>query len=639
MNKKRHTHKNFYQDDIDYIEDYFSLFDLMLEHKTKQSKELMTKIKKQEKRIEQRRKQSLKKSISFTLDQLVQKYHLNQFEKQVVLYILYCHFNSNELETNGLAILEFLSKTRQQMIRFRSYLVKNSRLRRNKMICAEDLDEKDTVLEVDFYLSEEIIAQLLGDKRKKAKKQKQEERNYKNYLHLYFNMVQDLEKKSELFSESRWDLEESSEKYLSPLAKQESDELLRIRKNIKKTKKLLQKVQPDAKNYPLEEICRQYQLVENDKLILLILLRDSLGLSDIFMGCEGKKILAILSESEKEMISNRHLLYQGGRLRNNKLIHMEKSRSGQNILESEYFLSEKMIRRLLGDLPAESISDEEIKDYEEENRLFSILEPRIDLPSVIMNKSKKEAIQVALSQIKHHELIFKTWGLEEKIPYGKGLTMLFSGPPGTGKTMMAEAIAKSLEKKLLIANYSQIQNMYVGETEKRIVSTFRKAKEEKGVLLWDEADSMFFSRDIASQSWEFRDVNIILQEIEKFEGVVILTSNRKIALDRALERRISLKMEFSMPDMTAREAIWNSLLPKQIPLDKDVVIKKLAREYEVSGGIIKNAILHSARYAAFRGAKKICMADLRRGLKMEEEGGWNRQGSGKIGFIPPTQRK
>ena len=81
--------------------------------------------------------------------------------------------------------------------------------------------------------------------------------------------------------------------------------------------------------------------------------------------------------------------------------------------------------------------------------------------------------------------------MEKKIPYGNSLTMLFSGPPGTGKTMMAEAIAHHLGKKLLIANYSQIQNLYVGETEKRIVATFKKAQEEKGVLLWDEADAMF----------------------------------------------------------------------------------------------------------------------------------------------------
>ena len=129
------------------------------------------------------------------------------------------------------------------------------------------------------------------------------------------------------------------------------------------------------------------------------------------------------------------------------------------------------------------------------------------------------------------------FGAIKIMPYGTGVTMIFAGPPGTGKTATSEALAYELGKPLLVADYSQIQNCFVGQTEKNIVQIFQEAHLQNAVLLWDEADAMFTSRDFAYRGFEIRDTNVILQEVEKFDGVCILTSNRITSLDEALERR------------------------------------------------------------------------------------------------------
>ena len=190
------------------------------------------------------------------------------------------------------------------------------------------------------------------------------------------------------------------------------------------------------------------------------------------------------------------------------------------------------------------------------------------------------------------------------LPYGSGVTLLFYGPPGTGKTATAEAIAHELGMPLLVADYAKIQNCWVGQTEKNISSTFRKARKHRAVLFWDEADAMFFDRDSASRAWEVRDVNVLLQEIERFEGVCILATNRKATLDKALERRITAKIEFPRPDRLLRESIWKRLLPSGMPLAKDVDITELARK-DLSGGEIKNVILNAARAACGRSRKVV----------------------------------
>jgi len=263
---------------------------------------------------------------------------------------------------------------------------------------------------------------------------------------------------------------------------------------------------------------------------------------------------------------------------------------------------------------------------------FEVREPKVRMEQMVLSDAVRRALRMALVHAKGARTLIEDWGLGEIVPYGRGVTLLFSGPPGTGKTACAEALAHELGKPILVANYADIQNCFVGMTEKNIARTFREARAHEAVLFWDEADAMFYDRDSSRYNWEVRDVNVLLQEREKFEGVCVLASNRKITLDKALERRIAMKVEFDRPDREARRGIWEKLLPKKMPLATDVDLDRLA-ESDLTGGEIKNVILNAARLALERGGgDSVQLRDFLRALDMETKGKWTEAASGFIGF-------
>jgi ATP-dependent 26S proteasome regulatory subunit len=144
---------------------------------------------------------------------------------------------------------------------------------------------------------------------------------------------------------------------------------------------------------------------------------------------------------------------------------------------------------------------------------------------------------------------------------------------------------------------------------------------------------MFGDRDASHYKWEARDVNVLLQELERFEGVCILATNRKIVLDRALERRISLKVEFERPDRRQRQRIWRKMFPKKMPLAPDVDLERLS-EHDLVGGEIKNVVLNAARLAVQRGDREsVTMQDFQKALLIEKKGRWNKRNGKRIGFI------
>lgn len=207
-----------------------------------------------------------------------------------------------------------------------------------------------------------------------------------------------------------------------------------------------------------------------------------------------------------------------------------------------------------------------------------------------------------------------------------------AGPPGVGKTACAEAIAHELERPILVADYAMLQNFFVGETEKNIVRIFREARASRAVLFWDEADAMFFDRSTTRSAWEARDVNVLLQELERFDGVCVLATNRKTVLDEALSRRIAIKVELGRPDRALRRRIWAKLLPQRVPLGGCVDLDRLA-ESPLSGGEIKNVIVNAARLALVRGdTASVTMADFEQALRQERENRWGGKLGRTLGF-------
>jgi AAA+ superfamily predicted ATPase len=256
---------------------------------------------------------------------------------------------------------------------------------------------------------------------------------------------------------------------------------------------------------------------------------------------------------------------------------------------------------------------------------------KVKMEQLVLSEKVRRALAMCAAQAKHSKVLLEDWGLGERFSYGSSVAMLFSGPPGTGKTACAEALAGELGKPIMVMNYAELQNCWVGQTEKNVVKAFREASRQDAVLFWDEADAVFGDRDRAHQNWEVREVNVLLQELERFKGVCILATNRKMSLDKALDRRIAMKVEFERPAGPERLEIWRRMLPKRMPLGKDVDIRELAEE-DLSGGQIKNVIMNAARMAIASGPKaKVTQAEFAKALAMERSGGWA-ESRGAFGF-------
>jgi SpoVK/Ycf46/Vps4 family AAA+-type ATPase len=229
--------------------------------------------------------------------------------------------------------------------------------------------------------------------------------------------------------------------------------------------------------------------------------------------------------------------------------------------------------------------------------------PSRTFEDVILPPATRRALHSALAQVTQHDLIFKNWGLGERHSSGLGLAFNFAGPPGTGKTICAEAIAHSLGRPLLVVRYAELESMWMGETAKNVAGIFRTAREERAVLFFDEADAIATRRSTMVDSGSQREsnsvVNVLLQELERYTGVVIFATNLAANFDPAFERRIRTHVLFELPGEAERERIWQvQLHPSRTPLAPDVDFNALARDYEVSGGDIQNAVLKAALAAA-----------------------------------------
>ncbi|MDQ3282532.1 MAG: AAA family ATPase, partial [Acidobacteriota bacterium] len=230
----------------------------------------------------------------------------------------------------------------------------------------------------------------------------------------------------------------------------------------------------------------------------------------------------------------------------------------------------------------------------------------------------------AIAQVRNHQLIFGRWGLGERHATGLGLAFNFAGPPGTGKTICAEAIAHALGMKLLVVDYAEVESMWMGETPKNIAGAFRAAAEQNAVLFFDEADAIATRRSTGAGLPQDREsnltVNVLLRELEAFNGVVIFATNLATNFDPAFERRIRTHVRFVMPGVEERERIWRvQIHPRKTPLARDVDFRTLAEKYEASGGDIKNAVLKAAASAAMQpgsdGGKAIHQRHFERGME------------------------
>jgi SpoVK/Ycf46/Vps4 family AAA+-type ATPase len=255
---------------------------------------------------------------------------------------------------------------------------------------------------------------------------------------------------------------------------------------------------------------------------------------------------------------------------------------------------------------------------DDDQPVFAAEDPRRSLDDLIVPGSVRSRIESALSLINNHETLFVTWNLAKIDPYHRGMAVNLYGPSGTGKSLCAEAIACQIGRPFINVNYAQIESRYVGQTPKNIESAFSAAREKDAVLIFDEADAMLGSRlSHVTQSADHA-VNVsrttMLRQLDRFDGLVVFTTNFPENYDAAFVRRILTHVRFELPDLDTRLRLWRHMLPAELPQADDVDTAVLAQESEgLAGGDLVNVVIVAATTAVSRpaGDRVVHLEDLR----------------------------
>jgi SpoVK/Ycf46/Vps4 family AAA+-type ATPase len=238
------------------------------------------------------------------------------------------------------------------------------------------------------------------------------------------------------------------------------------------------------------------------------------------------------------------------------------------------------------------------------------LAPQIEVhykwDDLILPPDVKAQLREICSQAESRSVVYGKWVFDRKLSLGKGLNVLFSGSPGTGKTMGAEVIAHELGLDLYRIDLSQVVSKYIGETEKNLDRIFTAAEDSNAILFFDEADALFGKRSEvrdAHDRYANIEISYLLQKMEEYQGISFLATNLRQNIDDAFVRRLQAIVEFPFPDEEYRRRIWENVFPAEAPRGEDVQFELLAREVRLAGGNIKNMALAASFYAAAEGGE------------------------------------
>jgi SpoVK/Ycf46/Vps4 family AAA+-type ATPase len=236
----------------------------------------------------------------------------------------------------------------------------------------------------------------------------------------------------------------------------------------------------------------------------------------------------------------------------------------------------------------------------------------------VLSGQTKEQIDDIKIWLRHNEQLLKDSNLSKRLK--PGYRALFYGPPGTGKTLTATLLGKEFNKEVYRIDLSQVVSKYIGETEKNLEKVFSRAENKDWILFFDEADALFGKRTNVSNAHDRfanQEVSYLLQRVEDFSGLLVLSSNFKTNLDHAFVRRFHAIVHFPMPTISERHALWLNTIPKTFQLDADVDLADLSQKFELSGASILNIVQYASLRALHNGKPSISGADLLKGIKRE----------------------
>jgi hypothetical protein len=413
----------------------------------------------------------------------------------------------------------------------------------------------------------------------------------------------------------------------------------KVERELKKHElKIIEKLRRTQMTFPLELLKKKKKLSDKEELIIIALLRTECEISR--NKCwEVGKLLDFISETPYEKLRDYRLFRGGERLIRDEFISIE-SFSSQSEQVRYVTLHSDLKTKLLGEY--EKRGKENFYDD-----FFEIIKPVVPLEKIILSQKTSKQINLAISMLQGnipHRL--RSWGvrgsLQTKIgrKFQPSVNILFYGPPGTGKTLTANAMAHRLRRNILTLDCSKILGRLVGESEKNTRMIFDRYKKmskqmkRPPILLLNEADQFLHRRIEVSMGADHmynQLQSIFLEQMEKFEGVLIATTNLRENIDEAFSRRFQQKIEFGRPDPFERIGLWQLHLPESAPLADDVDIKCLADCYNLSGGQIAVVIKNAAARAALRG-DRLVQADFISACEDEIAGNFDEKSKRRVGF-------
>lgn len=367
----------------------------------------------------------------------------------------------------------------------------------------------------------------------------------------------------------------------------------RIKERIKVTKE----------DIMLEKFFDEHSLNEQEQMIFLALLREEYSGTDESIR-DMNSLIALVSSDDYEKIKYRSLLEESGNLISNGLIDYDEMLTPFGGINRNFYIPESILYKISHPNKKEKRKQKMRLDMLiAEQDMFELIEPIKTLDQIVLNPKTKKTIDSVLQQVDKNVVNrLKAWGVKDK-KKGIDARVIFYGHAGTGKTVTALAIAKALKKQVVSFDCSKILSMYVGESEKNVRKIFDSYKElaqkarTEPVLLLNEADQFLSNRvtgnSSGSEKMHNQMQNIFLEQIERFEGILIATTNLLESIDKAFSRRFNYKIEFTRPDIKQREKLWKLALPEALPLSQNFDINRLAK-YELSGGQIEMMVKNTA---------------------------------------------
>ena len=404
-------------------------------------------------------------------------------------------------------------------------------------------------------------------------------------------------------------------------------------------KRVEERIAQTSQDVVLDRFFKQKKLEPKEQVIFLALLKEEYSSTEGNLR-EMNTLIDLISFDDYERIKNRALLEDGSRLINDDVIDYEEMLNPFGGISRAFYIVDEVLQSIMHPQKKKKARKLKLDMLIKEQEIFALIEPTTSLENVVLNPATDKTLQNLMHQL-DREVIAKLheWGIKDK-KAGIDARIIFYGPPGTGKTLTAHSLSRSLKRQVLSFDCSKILSMYVGESEKNVRKIFdtyadlTKQTKTEPILLLNEADQFLSSRSqgagTSADQMHNQMQNIFLEQIEKFQGILIATTNLLENIDQAFSRRFNYKIEFKKPDKAQRLKLWKMMLPKNAPYEEGFEMEKLST-YPLTGGQINLIVKNTAYTVATRKESTFQLEDFVSEIEKERQGNFDTEKS--VGFL------